>query len=375
VTKSFASQVIGASASFAPNGTVGDPAPDLEALVRDELFEPADPAAEALCEEILRRHGDAVAAVLFYGSCLRKRTSEGVLDFYVVVDSYRAAYHSRALAWGNALLPPNVFYLEIDSELGTLRAKYAVMSMRDFARGAKPGGLRSGIWARFCQPALAVHARDDAARQAVVGIVSDAILTAVTRSLPLFADGDGDGDVGTARFTAEALWLRTLGETYAAELRPESPGSVRALYDADPARYERTARAALTRLYGTESLRGGSDGQVMEIALPGKSQASAPHGGEIQGPSRGRRLRRSSRGRRLRRLVRGRRLRRLLAKCVYFLQLLKTAATFGDWLPYALWKLERHTGNKVVLNERQRRHPFIWGWPLLFRILRQKDLR
>jgi hypothetical protein len=353
VTKSFASPVIGASASFAPNGTVDDPAADLEALVRGELFSPADPAAKALCEEILRRHGDAVAAVLFYGSCLRKRTSEGVLDFYVVVDRYRAAYRSRALAWGNALLPPNVFYLEIDSELGTLRAKYAVMSTRDFARGAKPGGIRSGIWARFCQPALAVHTRDDVARQAVVGIVCDAILTAVTRSLPHFADTKGE----TLRFTAEALWLRTLGETYAAELRPESPGSVRTLYDANPARYERTARAALTRLYGATNLRGDTEGQVMEVSLPQKPQASAPDGSRLR-PS-----------------TRGRGLKRLLAKGVYFLQLLKTAVTFGDWLPYALWNLERHTGNKIVLNERQRRHPFIWGWPLLFRILRQKDLR
>ena len=126
-----------------------------------------------IADEILRRHGDAVAAILFYGSCLRRHTSEGVLDFYVVVDSYRTAYRSRALAWANAALPPNVFYLEIESALGTLRAKYAVMSMRDFARGAKPGGLRSGIWARFCQPALAVSVRDDPARKAITAAVAE----------------------------------------------------------------------------------------------------------------------------------------------------------------------------------------------------------
>jgi hypothetical protein len=322
---------------------VGDCPPDLQALVRAELFEPADPAAQALCEEILRRHGDAVAAVLFYGSCLRKRTSEGVLDFYVLVDNYHAAYHSRALAWGNALLPPNVFYLEIDSEPCTLRAKYAVMSVRDFARGARPGGLRAGVWARFCQPAVAVHSRDDAARKAVVGIVSDAILTAVARTVPFFDRGNG-----TARFTAEALWLRVLDETYAAELRPESPDAVRVLYDADPARYEHAARAALALLYGDANPRMEAESPVMETTLPSSALAAVP---------------------------RGRGLRRWLAKCVYFLQLLKTAATFGDWLPYALWKLERHTGNKVVLNERQRQHPFIWGWPILFRILWHKDLR
>jgi len=64
-----------------------------------------------------------------------------------------------------------------------------------------------------------------------------------------------------------------------------------------------------------------------------------------------------------------------LAKLVYFVQLLKSAATFGDWLPYVLWKLERHTGKKIVPSERQRRYPFIFGWPLLVRILWQRDLR
>ena len=80
----------------------------------------------------------------------------------MLVDDYRAAYSSRGLAWANAALPPNVFYLEIESEVGTLRAKYAVISLRDFERGARPGGFRSGIWARFCQPALAVQGREPA---------------------------------------------------------------------------------------------------------------------------------------------------------------------------------------------------------------------
>jgi hypothetical protein len=76
-----------------------------------------------------------------------------------------------------------------------------------------------------------------------------------------------------------------------------------------------------------------------------------------------------------RRARRGWRLRRRVAKLVYVAQLLKTAATFGDWLPYALWKVERHTATHIEYTQRQRRHPFIWGWPLLFRILRNRDLR
>jgi len=338
---------------------VGAPAPDLEELDRAELLQPAPTAAIQLTDEILRRHGSAVAAVLFYGSCLRRRTSEGVLDFYVLVDTYREAYRSRLLAWANAALPPNVFYLEIESELGPLRCKYAVISLRDFEQGAKPGGLRSGIWARFCQPALAVHLRDATAREAVVAAVVESTVTAVARTLyelPRKAPAelpDQDGSTqepgstqekGSIRFTTAGLWQRVLHGTYAAELRPEAPSTIQSLYEADPERYERAARAVLARM-GAE-VRG--EGAEIEAILPADSKAWTRRGWS--------RL-------------------RVLAKLVYFVQLLKSAATFGDWLPYVLWKLERHTGKKIVPSERQRRYPYLFGWPLLLRILWQRDLR
>ena len=330
---------------------MGAPAPDLEELVRAELLQPASTAAIQLTDEILRRHGSAVAAVLFYGSCLRRRTSEGVLDFYVLVDTYRGAYRSRLLAWANAALPPNVFYLEFESELGPLRCKYAVVSLRDFARGAKPGGLRSGIWARFCQPALAVHLRDTTASDAVVAAVAESTVTAVARTLYELLNenlttrkNETARKNGSIRFTTAGLWQRVLHGTYAAELRPEAPSTIQSLYEADPKRYDRAARAVLARM-GAE-VRG--EGAEIEAILPADSKAWTRRGWS--------RL-------------------RVLAKLVYFVQLLKSAATFGDWLPYVLWKLERHTGKKIVPSARQRRYPYLFGWPLLLRVLWQRDLR
>ena len=44
---------------------------------------------------------------------------------------------------------------------GVLRAKYAVVSLQDFQRGAAGRWLRTGIWARFAQPVRAVYLRDD----------------------------------------------------------------------------------------------------------------------------------------------------------------------------------------------------------------------
>jgi hypothetical protein len=63
------------------------------------------------------------------------------------------------------------------------------------------------------------------------------------------------------------------------------------------------------------------------------------------------------------------------AKWIGLLQLVKTAVTFGDWVPYALWKVERHSGIRLEASERQRRHPFLFAWPLLFRALRSGALR
>ena len=59
----------------------------------------------------------------------------------------------------------------------------------------------------------------------------------------------------------------------------------------------------------------------------------------------------------------------------HIMRLLKTAFTFGDWVPYVLWKLERHTGRRIEPSERQRRHPLIFGWPIILPLLLRRNLR
>ena len=54
---------------------------------------PASPAVRLLIDEILVRHGQAARAILFYGSCLRTGDElNGLVDLYLLVDNYRAAY-------------------------------------------------------------------------------------------------------------------------------------------------------------------------------------------------------------------------------------------------------------------------------------------
>ncbi len=83
---------------------------ELRKLVEAELGEPVDRRVTAMAEAIAARHGSASRAVLFYGSCLREKQLDGLmLDFYLIVSDYHAAYEKRWLAKANKLIPPNVF--------------------------------------------------------------------------------------------------------------------------------------------------------------------------------------------------------------------------------------------------------------------------
>ena len=110
----------------------------LRKLMQEWNTPPAPVGIAALAEAARNRH-DGVAAVLFYGSCLRSgRADEGIADLYLLVDDYQRAFGSRFQACMNRLLPPNVFYLEIPCDGKILRAKYAVLTLEDFRPGDTP---------------------------------------------------------------------------------------------------------------------------------------------------------------------------------------------------------------------------------------------
>ena len=86
---------------------------DLRSLVAEELSLPVDPRVTACAAAIAGKHARASRAVQFYGSCLRNEQLDGLmLDFYLIVSDYRAAYGKGWLAAANLLIPPNVFYFE-----------------------------------------------------------------------------------------------------------------------------------------------------------------------------------------------------------------------------------------------------------------------
>ena len=310
--------------------------------IASELAEPVTPAAEALSEMLVRRFGNATAAVLFYGSCLRRQTAEGVLDFYVLVDDYRHVYPGRWLAFLNTALPPNVFYLEHTAGGETLRAKVAVLSLDHFAHAVTPQWVEARVWARFAQPARLLFFRSEEIRECVVRDVTTAVRTFVGH-LPAWLSERQDGPVAAERF-----WPAAFLETYRAELRGEQPETIRALYDAAPERYAAVLDLALAEI--------GRLGGAPIVGDPGARRITLPLAEQERAARRWRR-------------------RRRLGKAWATLGLVKSIFTFDDWVSYGLWKLERHLGEPVRISERQRRHPLIFGWPVLWRLLRERTLR
>jgi hypothetical protein len=197
---------------------------ELHRLVAEELAQPVDTRVADMAAAVAARHGAASRAVLFYGSCLREQQLDGLmLDFYLIVSDYRAAYDKPWLARANALIPPNVFPFQHDG----LAAKYAVLSEADFHRLNGPETRNVSVWARFAQPSRLVWAADDAARATAIAAVARAAPTLLGAAGRVSGEGALD------------WWRRAFSLTYSAELRAERKGRSGSVVDADPARYKR----------------------------------------------------------------------------------------------------------------------------------------
>lgn len=307
-------------------------------LIDAELRRPASPTVLALAERFARRAGSHTAAVLFYGSALRAEALDGVLDFYVLLDRVGAWPGSRLAAAANRLLPPNVGYFEgAIGELGgeRLRAKYALMSLKQFSQGMSSSSLDTTLWARFSQPCVCVWARSDSDRDAVVGAVCDAVVTAARWA----------AELGPASGQAPDFWRALFAHTYEAELRVERSGRGDSIVDRDAARYSALLPAAW-RLGGIEF-------------------ESTPEG--LLTPALSHDARRAARRRWAR--------RRMLGKPLNFARLLKAAFTFDGAMDYVAWKIERHSGVRVEVSPWQRRFPLLAAPGLYWKLRRRGVLR
>jgi hypothetical protein len=316
----------------------------LRAQVALELQQPVRPAVAWLAEEVAKAHGETVLGVLFYGSGLRDQSDIGVLDFWVIVDDYASAYRNQLHTALNRVAAPNVFYLEREHDGSTLRTKYGVISRAAFEKGTALSAWHPYIWARFAQPARALSCRDEEAKTFLASAVTNAIVTMVGRLVCMLPVRGG-----LLRFSLAAFWQEAFRRTYDSERRPEAEQLIRGLYEANAERYDQVATLALLHL---ASLGQFTNANAHPRSFSGELSASAQRNARLRW-----------------------RLMRPYARALGLIRLAKTAFTFGDWVPYVLWKLERHTGRRIELSERQHRHPLIFAWPTILSLLVRRNLR
>jgi hypothetical protein len=299
---------------------------DLIRLIAAESAAPAGPAIGAVAEAARRRHGPGIAAVLFYGSCLRTGEDAGnIVDLYLLADSYKKVHRGPLMRIFNRLLPPNVYYIEAPFAGRTVRAKYALLTLEQFERLVDQRTLQSYFWARFAQPTVVLWARGPAIRERVMRALATAVLTTARETRRLLGPDAAP----------HTLWARAFREAYRTELRAEAPERGVALYEAFADRYD-----TITQMI-----------DCPESASPAEA---------LEGR---------------RRAERKWRRRRVLGKTLSVLRLLKSAFTFEDGATYLIWKIERHSGVRFELTAWQKRHPILASGTLFWRIYRAGGFR
>lgn len=294
-----------------------------------------DPNLSALLEHLQRRYNEAICCTLVYGSCLRSGDIyDGLLDLYLLCDDYRSAYQRRVPAAANWLLPPNVFYAEQQGEQRTLRSKVTVISLQDFSRGCSPAWFESYIWGRFAQPTHILYCRNHRIRAQVETALLEAAHTLLLNALPALP----------ARGSVSELWQQALALSYSTELRTERSGRAREL-----------AESAMT--FYTQLTRYHADSPALHMAV---------YDGDTE-------LQYETRFSRLQRLVAAGRwpVRRVQGKMLSITRLVKALFTFEGGLDYIAWKLERHSGEEVVIPDRVRRAPLIFLWGFFWSLYRR----
>lgn len=281
-----------------------------------------------LIEAITERHDPAVIGILYYGSCFRRADpSSGLVDFYVVVDTFRSAGLGPATAIAGTLVPPNVYYLEAD---GALACKYALITYSQLQHGVTRW-FCSTLWGRFAQPVGIVYALDERHHEALRAACGQAAVTLLERALPALGSGDAQ---------PEDWFEGALRLSFGSEIRVESNTRTNAFIGDHGDEYARRFRLAEKLL--TYPAPAGTDGQIRVVT------------GQFE-----------------RQIARARWwLRGLHGRILSILRLVKACFTFDGAIDYGAWKLARHTGCHLQVTPKVRQHPLIHGWPLFWRAFR-----
>ena len=319
----------------------------LTAAVRARALAAPDEEAAAAARALADAADGELDAVFFFGSRRSGARPEpgSAYDFFAVVNDERRFYTAlqrrglvgrspRLLAALGRVLPPTSISLALPGASSSIAVKCAVSSRRAFARDTSERRRDHFTVGRLFQPVSVLWARDEASREAAVRALARAHFLTYGWARPWLPE----------RFDAEAYARTLLRVSFAGEVRPEP-----------------VARRVETRWQAQQDYRREAYGVLLTaVAERGDVRATGDAAYTLaRPPSAWERTR----------------------LWLYFRWSLvratarwgKHVLSFEGWLDFLVRKARRHSGQEIVLTERERRAPLVFLWPRVWRYLRQKD--
>ncbi len=318
----------------------------LREVMKAGLDLPVGPEAERLVRFITEAFGPSTAAVIHYGSRAQGSGSrpESAYDFFVILDDYDEAFRSfveriqprftaQSAILLSRILPPSVVAVTTTSSMGEREmAKCAVLSMRDFIIACSANSPDQFTKGRLFQQVQLAWVRDPSSRvQVEEGVIAARLAT--------FEWGR---HYMPESFDVETFCRTLLSTSYAGEVRPETRARIDELFSAQS--------DTMLQMYSA---------LLAEFARQGLLERAGDAYRQTRLPTRLERAR-------MRLYFRRSKMRATLrwGKHVWL---------YDDWLEYVKHKVERRSGVVIVLTPRERRWPFVFLWPKVFRFLRSRS--
>ena len=305
--------------------------------------------ASELAETLVADGAGSVRSILMYGSHMLG-TNPGrhsAVDFVVVVAAYKQFYAALNAAgelhrptWlmtgMSHILPPNVIAFAPEDGRGGI-AKCLVVSMAHLERALGPNPSDHFLLGRLVQRVGLVYSATSEDGRWVEQQLASA-RAGVLAWLEPYLDAPID---------AESLGRRMLEVCYGGELRPESQQRAQRVF---------TAQSGHFREHFGPVLEGGVRRGTLKRNADASSQSGALAVYELARPA-------------ARALRRRWRWHFVKSKARSTMRWFKHMATFANWLPYVVRKVERHRGERIELTRLEKRLPLIFLWPRAIKVL------
>lgn len=305
--------------------------------------------AAELVEVLVADGGGSIRSILMYGSHMVGTNPDrhSAVDFVVVVAAYRQFYAALNAAgelhrptWlmtgMSHILPPNVIAFAPEDGRGGI-AKCLVVSMAHLEKALGPARSDHFLLGRLVQKVGLVYSVTSEDGRWVEEQLASA-RAGVLAWLAPYLHGPID---------AETLGRRMLELSYGGELRPESQQRAHRVFEAQTAHFREQ--------FGPVLEHGVRRGMLMRNADT-PSQPGALEVYELARPA-------------ARALRRRWRWYFVKSKARSTMRWLKHMATFANWLPYLVRKVERHRGEHIELTRLEKRLPLIFLWPRAIKVL------